>query len=48
MYARSNDGVLVRDAIEGDGGIERAFNNREKGTSSPPRLVIRFRASAFD
>ena len=41
-YAGSNHGFLVRDSIEGGGGLEQGFHSREKGTDEPPRLVIVF------
>jgi large repetitive protein len=42
MYAGAGHGFLIRDAIEGGGGLEQGFHSREKGTDEPPRLVIAF------
>jgi hypothetical protein len=44
MYAGSNDGFLIRDAVEGQ-DAEQQFHSREKG-ETPPQLVIRFAAPA--
>jgi hypothetical protein len=35
MYAGSNDGVLVRDAIESDDGIEQTFKQPGEGHEQP-------------
>jgi hypothetical protein len=43
MYADSNDGFLIRDAVEG-GDAEQQFHGREKG-ENPPQLVLRFAAA---
>jgi hypothetical protein len=40
MYAGSNHGLLIRDALEGQ-DAEQQFHAREKG-ETPPQLVIRF------
>ena len=40
MYAEANNGILIRDAIEGQ-DAEQQFHSREKG-ESPPQLVVRF------
>ena len=37
-----NTGFLIRDASENGGGMEQAFNSREKGADNPPQLVITF------
>jgi hypothetical protein len=43
MYAPSaNYGFLIRDASENAGGLDQAFNSREKGTDNPPELVVTF------
>jgi hypothetical protein len=42
MYTGTNAGFLIRDASESGGGLEQAFNSREKGTDNPPQLVITF------
>jgi parallel beta-helix repeat protein len=42
MYTDGNHGFLIRDTLEGDNGIEQAFNSREKGSDNPPQLVITF------
>jgi len=42
MYDGSNHGFLVRDASEGDSGVEQNFHSREKGSDNPPRLVVTF------
>jgi large repetitive protein len=42
MYAGANHGFLIRDAAESGGGNEQGFHSREKGTDSPPQLVITF------
>lgn len=42
MYATGNFGFLIRDSAENAGGMEQAFNSREKGSDNPPRLVITF------
>jgi hypothetical protein len=43
MYAPgSNHGFLIRDAAENGGGLDQAFNSREKGADNPPQLVISF------
>jgi hypothetical protein len=44
MYAGSNHGFLIRDAVEGQ-DAEQQFHSREKG-ETPPQLVIRFAAPA--
>jgi large repetitive protein len=38
----TNHGFLIRDASENGGGLDQAFNSREKGTDNPPQLVISF------
>jgi hypothetical protein len=40
MYAGSNNGFLIRDAVESQDS-EQQFHSREK-SQSPPQLVIRF------
>jgi CSLREA domain-containing protein len=40
MYAEANNGILIRDAVEGQ-DAEQQFHSREKG-ESPPQLVVRF------
>jgi hypothetical protein len=42
MYADSNHGFLIRDAVEGN-DAEQQFHSREKG-ENPPQLVVRFAA----
>jgi large repetitive protein len=43
MYAPNvNYGFLIRDAIENGGGLDQAFNSREKGSDNPPQLVISY------
>jgi hypothetical protein len=39
--AGSNNGFLIRDAVEGGGGPEQQFHSREKGENLP-ELVITF------
>ena len=36
----ANTGFLVRDRIEGNGGVEQGYHSREKGTDNPPQLVV--------
>ncbi len=38
----ANTGFLVRDQVEGNGGVEQGYNSREKGADNPPQLVITF------
>ena len=42
QYSTTNNGFLIRDAAENNGGMEQVFNSREKGTDNPPRLVLTF------
>ena len=42
MYTGANNGFLVRDASESQGGFDQGFHSREKGTDNPPKLVITF------
>ena len=44
MYAGSNNGFLIRDAVESQ-DAEQQFHGREKG-ESPPQLVVRFAAAS--
>jgi hypothetical protein len=41
MYAGSNNGFLIRDAVENSGGNEQEFHAREKGENRP-MLIITF------
>ncbi|HEV2902653.1 MAG TPA: DNRLRE domain-containing protein, partial [Gaiellaceae bacterium] len=43
MYAPgANHGFLIRDATENGGGMDQAFNSREKLTDNPPQLVVSY------
>ena len=42
QYSTTNNGFLIRDAAENNGGMEQVFNSREKGADNPPRLVLTF------
>jgi large repetitive protein len=42
MYGSGNHGFLIRDAAEGETGVEQSFNSREKAADNPPRLEITF------
>jgi hypothetical protein len=42
MYTGTNNGLMVRDDVEGGSGFQQAFHSREKGTDRPPELVITF------
>jgi hypothetical protein len=42
MYSSGNYGFLIRDSVESGLGFEQGFHSREKGTDSPPQLIITF------
>jgi hypothetical protein len=42
MYSDGNHGLVVRDSVEGGGGLDQNFHSREKGNDNPPTLVISF------
>ena len=42
MYTGSNNGFLIRDAVEGGSGVEQSFHSREKGSDNPPQLLVTF------
>lgn len=42
MYSGANHGFLIRDAAESGAGFEQSFHSREKGSDSPPELVLTF------
>ena len=42
MYTTANNGFLIRDATENNGGREQQLHSREKAPDQPPQLVLTF------